>query len=266
MKLRYKVLGGIAILLVGAIAVLGLALSHDSTCPAAPPLAANTPSMKAVVYRCYGTPDVLKLEEIAKPPPADDRVLVKVHAASVNPLDWHYMRGKPYIVRPMAGVGKPDSILMGADFAGTIESVGKNVTRFKPGDEVFGDRDGAFGEYVSVRENGAIALKPNNMTMEQAAAVPIAGITALQALRDKGKVQPGQKVLVNGASGGVGTFAVQIAKTYGADVTGVCSTRNLDMVRSIGADHVIDYTKEDFTQGSARYDLIIDNVGNHTLS
>src|ERR1700721_2292050 len=266
MKLRYKGLGGIAILLVGAIAVLGLALSHDSTCPAAPPLAANTPSMKAIVYRCYGTPDVLKLEDIAKPIPADDRVLVKVHAASVNPLDWHYMTGKPYVMRVGSGVGKPDSVLMGADFAGTVETVGKNVTRFKPGDEVFGDRDGAFGEYVSVRENGAIASKPGNMTMEQAAAVPIAGITALQALRDKGKVQAGQRGLVKGASGGVGTFAVQFAKPYGASVTGVCSTRTVEMVKSIGADHVIDYTKEDFTQGSTRYDLIIDNVGNHTLS
>ena len=259
-------LGGLAIVLVGAIASLGLVLSHDSPCTAAPPLAANTASMKAIVYRCYGTAEVLKLEEIAKPTPADDRVLVKVRAASVNPLDWHYMQGKPYIMRAGAGIGKPDSILMGADFAGTVEAVGKNVTRFKPGDEVFGDRDGAFGEYVSVAEKGAMALKPSNMTMEQAAAVPIAGMTALQALRDKGKVQAGQKVLINGASGGVGTFAVQIAKTYGADVTGVCSTRNVEMVKSIGADHVIDYTKEDFTHGSARYDLIIDNVGNHTLS
>jgi NADPH:quinone reductase-like Zn-dependent oxidoreductase len=266
LKLRYKVLGGLAIVLVGAIASLGLVLSHDSPCTAAPPVAAKTPSMKAIVYRCYGTPEVLKLEEIAKPTPADDRVLVKVRAASVNPLDWHYLQGKPYIMRASAGIGKPDSILMGADFAGTVEAVGKNVTRFKPGDEVFGDRDGAFGEYVSVAEKGAMALKPSNMTMEQAAAVPIAGLTALQALRDKGKVQAGQKVLINGASGGVGTFAVQIAKTYGADVTGVCSTRNVEMVRSIGADHVIDYTKEDFTHGSARYDLIIDNVGNHTLS
>jgi NADPH:quinone reductase-like Zn-dependent oxidoreductase len=265
-KLRYKVLGGLGVVFLGAIAVLGLVLSHDSACMAPAPLAANTASMKAIVYRCYGNPEVLKLEQIAKPTPADDRVLVKVHAASVNPLDWHYMQGKPYIMRPMAGVGKPDSILMGSDFAGTVEAVGKNVTRFKPGDEVFGDRDGAFGEYVSVAEKGAMALKPSNMTMEQAAAVPIAGITALQALRDKGKIQAGQKVLINGASGGVGTFAVQIAKTYGADVTGVCSARNVEMVKSIGADHVIDYTKEDFTQGSARYDLIIDNVGSHTLS
>jgi NADPH:quinone reductase-like Zn-dependent oxidoreductase len=266
MKLRYKVLGAIAILVVIAVGSLAVVLSHDSPCAAAPSLAANTPSMKAVVYRCYGGPDVLKFEDIAKPVPADDRVLVKVHAASVNPLDWHYMHGKPYIMRPMSGMGKPDSMLMGADFAGTVEAVGKNVTQYKPGDEVFGDRDGAFGEYVTVREKGAMALKPSNMSMEQAAAVPIAGLTALQALRDKGKIQAGQKVLINGASGGVGTFAVQIAKTYGADVTGVCSTRNVAMVKSIGADHVIDYTKEDFTQGSVRYDLIIDNVGSHTLS
>ncbi len=266
MKLRYKVLGGVAIALLGAIAALGVVLSHDSPCTAGAPLAADTPSMKAIVYRCYGGIEVLKLEQVAKPVPADDRVLVKVHAASVNPLDWHYMQGKPYVMRPMAGVGKPNSIAMGADFAGTVETVGKGVTRFKPGDEVFGDRDGAFGEYVSVRENGAMALKPNNITMEQAAAVPVAGITALQALRDKGKVQAGQKVLINGASGGVGTFAVQIAKTYGAEVTGVCSSRNVEMVKSLGADRVIDYTKEDFTQGSVRYDLIIDNVGNHSLS
>jgi NADPH:quinone reductase-like Zn-dependent oxidoreductase len=266
MKLRYKVLGAVAIVVVIAVGSLALVLSHDSPCSAAPPLAADTPSMKAIVYRCYGGPDVVKFEDIAKPIAADDRVLVKVHAASVNPLDWHYMQGKPYIMRPMSGLGKPESIHMGADFAGTVEAVGKNVTRYKAGDEVFGDRDGAFGEYVSVRENGAMALKPTNMSMEQAAAVPIAGLTALQALRDKGKIQAGQKVLINGASGGVGTFAVQIAKTYGADVTGVCSTRNVAMVKSIGADHVIDYTKEDFTQGSVRYDLIIDNVGSHTLS
>jgi NADPH:quinone reductase-like Zn-dependent oxidoreductase len=222
--------------------------------------------MKAIVYRCYGSPGVVKLEDIPKPTLADDRVLIKVHAASVNPLDWHYMRGKPYIVRAMAGLGAPNDIGLGVDFAGTVEAVGKSVKRFKPGDEVFGGRDGAFAEYVNVRENGALALKPANLTSEQAAAVPVAGITALQALRDKGKIQSGQKVLINGASGGVGTFAVQIAKAFGAEVTGVCSTRNLTMVRSIGADHVIDYTREDFTQGSLRYDLIVDNVGTHSLS
>jgi NADPH:quinone reductase-like Zn-dependent oxidoreductase len=222
--------------------------------------------MKAAVYRCYGSPDVVKLEDTVKPTPADGRVLVKVHAASVNPLDWHYMQGKPLVMRPMIGVGTPDDIRLGVDFAGTVEAVGKNVQRFKPGDDVFGGADGAFAQYVTVREGGSIALKPANMTYEQAAAVPIAAITALQALRDKGKVQAGQKVLINGASGGVGTFAVQIAKVYGADVTAVCSTKNVAMVRLIGADHVIDYTHEDFTKRSERYDLIIDNVGTHSLS
>jgi NADPH:quinone reductase-like Zn-dependent oxidoreductase len=229
-------------------------------------VSADQPSMKAIVYRCYGGPEVLKLESIAKPIPTDNRVLVKVQAASVNPLDWHYMRGKPYVMRPGSGIGAPTSFSMGADFAGTIEAVGKNVKRFKPGDEVYGDGDGAFAEYLSVSEHGAVALKPTNMSMEQAAAVPIAGITALQALRDKGRIQPGQKVLINGASGGVGTFAVQIAKAYGAEVIGVCSGRNAEMVRSIGADRVIDYTKEDFTTGPERYDLIIDNVGNRSLA
>jgi NADPH:quinone reductase-like Zn-dependent oxidoreductase len=266
MKRRYIILGAIGGVLVVSVAVLAIVLSHDSPCGTAPALSAEKPSMKAIVYRCYGGPEVLKLESIAKPIPTDNRVLVKVQAASVNPLDWHYMRGKPYVMRPGSGIGAPNSFSMGADFAGTIEAVGKNVKRFKPGDEVYGDGDGAFAEYLSVSESGAVALKPTNMSMEQAAAVPIAGITALQALRDKGRVQPGQKVLINGASGGVGTFAVQIAKTYGAEVTGVCSGRNAEMVRSIGADRVIDYTKEDFTTGSERYDLIIDNVGNRSLA
>jgi NADPH:quinone reductase-like Zn-dependent oxidoreductase len=266
MKRRYKVLSVVAILLVAAGSSLALVLSHSSACPAAPPPAAGAPPMKAVVYRCYGSPEVLKLEEISKPSVADDRMIVKVHAAAVNPLDSHYMRGEPYLMRAMAGMGKPDSILMGVDFAGTVESVGKNVTRFKPGDEVFGGHKGAFGEYVSVDEKGSLAMKPTNMTFEQAAAVPIAAITALQALRDKGNLQAGQSVLINGASGGVGTFAVQIAKVYGAKVTGVCSTRNLDLVRSIGADEVIDYTHEDFTKLSQQYDLIIDTVGTHSLS
>jgi NADPH:quinone reductase-like Zn-dependent oxidoreductase len=266
MTRRYKVLSVVLMLVVVTLLSLALVLSHDSPCGAAQAIPANTQSMKAIVYRCYGSPAVVKLEDIAKPTPPDDRVLIKVHAASVNPLDWHYMRGKPYVMRLMAGLGAPDDIRLGVDFAGTVEAVGKNVKRFKPGDEVFGGRDGAFAEYVNVRENGALALKPANLTFEQAAAVPVAAVTALQALRDKGKIQQGQKVLINGASGGVGTFAVQIAKAFGADVTGVCSTRNLEMVRSIGADHVIDYTREDFTQGSLRYDLIVDNVGTHSLS
>ena len=228
--------------------------------------AAPATPMKAVVYCDYGVPN-LKFQEIEKPAPADDQLLVKVRAASVNPLDWHFIEGTPYIMRAM-GVGfrKPTDTRLGVDFAGTVEAVGKNVTKFKPGDEVFGGRTGAFADYVCVREARAVALKPANMTFEQAASVPIAGITALQGLRDKGKVQPGQKVLINGASGGVGTFAVQIAKSYGAEVTGVCSTRNLDMVRSLGADHVIDYTKEDFTKSDQRYDVILDNVANHSLS
>jgi NADPH:quinone reductase-like Zn-dependent oxidoreductase len=185
----------------------------------------------------------------------------------VNPLDWHYMEGTPYLGRlPEFGLLKPKVARLGVDFAGTVEAIGKNVTQFKPGDDVFGGKTGAFAEYVVVREDRAVVLKPANVTFEQAASLPIAAITALQALRDKGKVRPGQKVLINGASGGVGTFAVQIAKSFGAEVTGVCSGRNADMVRSIGADHVVDYTKDDFTQSAQRYDLIIDNVGNRSLS
>jgi NADPH:quinone reductase-like Zn-dependent oxidoreductase len=220
--------------------------------------------MKAIVYCDYGSPAVLKLENIEKPAPADDQILVRVRAASVNPLDWHYIRGTPYVMRMEAGLRKPKVIRLGVDFAGTVEAIGRNVKQFRPGDDVFGGRTGAFAEYVSVREDRAV-LKPANLTFEQAASVPVAAVTALQGLRDKGRVQPGQKVLINGASGGVGTFAVQIAKSFGAEVTGVCSTRNVAMVRSIGADHVIDYTKEDFTEGAQRYDLILDNVGNRSL-
>jgi NADPH:quinone reductase-like Zn-dependent oxidoreductase len=228
--------------------------------------AAPANPMKAVVYCDYGVPN-LKFQEIEQPTPADDQLLVKVRAASVNPLDWHFIEGTPYVMRAMGvGLRKPKDTRLGVDFAGTVEAVGKNVTQFKPGDEVFGGRTGAFAEYVCVREARAVALKPANITFEQAASVPIAAITALQGVRDKGKVQAGQKVLINGASGGVGTFAVQIAKSYGAEVTGVCSTRNLDMVRSLGADHVIDYTKEDFTKSEQRYDVILDNVANHSLS
>jgi len=228
--------------------------------------AAQGDKMKAIVYCDYGVAN-LKLAEIAKPTPTDDQILVKVHAASVNPLDWHFIEGTPKIMRAMGvGLRKPKDTRLGVDFAGTVETVGKNVTQFKAGDEVFGGRDGAFAEYVCPRADRAVTLKPANITFEQAASINIAGITALQAVRDKGKVQPGQKVLINGASGGVGTFAVQIAKSFGADVTGVCSTRNLDMVRSLGADHVIDYTKEDFTKSGQRYDLILDNVGTQPLS
>ncbi len=228
--------------------------------------AAPNHPMKAIVYSDYGLSN-LKLENIEKPVPNDDQILVKVRAASINPYDWHFVEGTPYIMRMMGvGLRKPKDIQLGVDFAGTVEAVGKNVTQFKPGDEVFGGRGGAFAEYVCRRADGAVALKPANLTFEQAASVNIAGITALQALRDKGNVQPGQKVLINGASGGVGTFAVQIAKSFGAAVTGVCSTRNVDLVRSLGADHVIDYTKEDFAKGTEHYDVILDNVPNHSLS
>jgi NADPH:quinone reductase-like Zn-dependent oxidoreductase len=223
--------------------------------------------MKAIVHCEYGPPDVLKLEDVEKPVPNDNQLLVRVRAASVNPLDLT-IRG-PWLIRPILGMRKPKDTRLGVDYAGTVEAVGKNPAaagQFKPGDEVFGGRDGALAEYLCVLADRAVALKPANMTFEQAASVPVAAITALQGLRDKGKIQRGQKVLINGASGGVGTFAVQIAKSFGTEVTGVCSTRNLDMVRSIGADHVIDYTKEDFTKTEQRYDLIFDLVGNHSFS
>lgn len=265
MKLRYKIAGGVLLFLAVTFTSLALVLSYNSACEPAPALSGESETMKAIVYRCYGSPDVLKVEDIEKPTPADDEVLVKVHAASVNPLDWHYMRGSPYIMRLGTGIGAPEETRLGVDFAGTIEAVGSNVSRFKPGDAVFGGRTGAFAEYITVREGGALAMKPANVSFEQAAAVGIAGITALQALRDHGKLEPGQKVLINGASGGVGTFAVQIAKAFGAEVTGVCSTRNILMVRFIGADHVIDYKQEDYTESGNQYDLIVDMVGNHSL-
>ncbi len=225
---------------------------------------AQKTTMKAIVYHEYGSPDVLDLREVDKPVVTDDGVLVRVHAASVNPVDWHTMTGSPYLVRLQAGLRKPKSERLGIDFAGTVEAVGKDVTQFRAGDEVFGGRSGAFAEYVCVRD--AIAPKPANLTFEEAAAVPLAAITALQGLRDKGQVRPGQKVLINGTSGGVGTFAVQIAKSFGAVVTGVCSTRNVDMVRSVGADHVIDYTQADFTRSEHRYDLMLDIGGGRSWS
>jgi NADPH:quinone reductase-like Zn-dependent oxidoreductase len=218
--------------------------------------------MKAIVYCEYGPPEVLQLKEIEKPTPADNEVLVKVRAAGTNPLDGMHT-GRARIV---TGLRKPRLTRAGTDFAGTVEAVGKNVTAFKPGDEVFGAKTGAFAEYICVRDDRAIVLKPANVTFEEAGSVPVAATTALQGLRDKGKLQAGQKVLVNGASGGVGTFAVQIAKAYGAEVTGVCSGRNVDLVQSIGADHVFDYTKEDFTKTSQRYDLIYDLICNHSFS
>src|SRR5437660_3400672 len=221
--------------------------------------------MKAIVYHEYGSPDVLKCEEVEKPVPKDGQVLIKVRAASVNPLDWRLMKGKPSILRIFFGLRKPRLGRPGVDVAGEVQSVGSNVTQFKPGDEVFGACRGAFAEYACTAES-KLVMKPGNVTFEQAASANVAGLTALQGLRDKGKIQPGSKILVNGAAGGVGTFAVQIAKSFGADVTGVCSTRNLDMVRSIGADEVIDYNRHDFTTSNQRYELILDCVGNHPFS
>jgi len=221
--------------------------------------------MKAFVYHNYGSPDVLRCEEIAKPTAGDNEVLLKVCAASVNALDWRLMRGKPLFTRLMiGGLRKPKVTQPGVDVAGQIEAVGRNVTQFKPGDGVFGTCRGAFAEYTCAIEN-KLAPKPINSSFEEAAAVPVAAISALQGLRDKGRIQPGQKVLVDGASGGVGTFAVQIAKSFGAEVTAVCSTRNVDAARSLGADHVIDYTREDFTKSGQRYDLILGANAHHSI-
>ena len=224
--------------------------------------------MKAIVYHSYGSPDLLKCVEVEKPTPGDGEVLIRVRAAAANPLDWRMLRGVPFLPRLLFGLARPTDerpARAGRDVAGEVEAVGPNVMRFKPGDAVFGACVGSFAEYACTLES-RLALKPSNVTFEQAASVPVAGLTALQGLRDKGRVREGQTVLVNGAAGGVGTFAVQIAKSYGADVTGVCSTRNVELVRDIGADRVIDYTREDFTKGSPRYDLILDCVGNHPPS
>ena len=267
MKLRYKIAGGLLLVLTVALSALAYTISHNSACEPAPVIADDAERMNAIVYRCYGSADVLEFEEVEKPVPGDNEVLVKIKAAAVNPLDWHYMRGSPYIMRLIgAGIGKPEDTRLGVDFAGTVETVGSGVTGFKPGDDVFGGASGAFAEYVTIAEDRGLVLKPANISFEQAASVPIAALTALQALRDKGQIQSGQKVLINGASGGVGTFAVQIAKSYGAEVTAVCSGRNEEMVRSIGADHVINYKQQDYTEGGQQYDLILDMIGNHSLS
>ena len=254
----------IAVLVVLLLPVVGFAiLWFDEPEPPANRVSGET--MQAIVYRAYGGPEVLKLETIDKLLPLDTQILVEVRAASANPLDWHYVRGTPYLMRLDGGVREPHNPRIGTDFAGVVAAVGNKVTEFKPGDEVFGIGFGSFGEYALAYEK-RIALKPAAISFEQAAGIPIAAVTALQSLRDKGKLVAGQKVLINGASGGVGTFAVQIADALGAEVTGVCSTRNIELVRGLGADHVIDYKKEDFTQAEARYDLVVDNVGIHALS
>lgn len=247
-------------------AILATALSA-SACAGAPELQkGHGEQMKAIVYTEYGTADVLRLEEIDRPVlKEDNQVLVKVRAAAANPVDWHYVRGTPYLMRMKAGFRAPQHPRLGTDMAGEVVAVGKGVTKFKPGDEVFGVAPGTFAEYAWAREH-RLAPKPASISFEEAAAAPVAAITALQSLRDAGKLKAGQKVLINGASGGVGTYGVQIAKALGAEVTGVCSGRNVELVRSLGADHVIDYTKEDFTQRPERYDLVIDNVGTRPLS
>ena len=222
--------------------------------------------MRAVVRERYGSPDVLLQRELEQPEPADDEVLVRVRAASVNRADWYSLTGRPYVARPTEGLRRPKDSRLGVDFAGVVEAVGKNVTTFRPGDEVFGGKNGAFAEYVCVSEERGIVRKPANVTFEQAAAVGVAGLTALQGLRDKGAIQPGQKVLVNGASGAVGTFAIQVAKALGAEVTAVCSTANVEQARALGADHVVDYTAEDFTRSDRRYDLVFDVVGSRSWS
>ena len=261
---RYRLLIVASCTLATVAAAGAYALSYEAACEAAEPAPHGATLMKAVVYRCYGRANVLEIAGVEKPTPAANEVLVKVHAVSVNPADWHAMTGTPYFIRFPNGIGAPPSTRFGRDFAGVVVAAGVDVTRFKLGDEVFGVRGGAMAEYITADVNRGIALKPPNITFEQAAAVPVAAVTALQGLRDHGRIEPGDRVLINGASGGVGTFAVQLAKSFGAEITAVCSTRNVELVRSLGADHVIDYTKENFTERAERYDLVLDNVGNHS--
>ena len=252
--------------IVIAVVSLMVTLSYTSDCTDIPPTEPGENKIKAVAHYCYGSSDLLAVEWVDKPVPADNEVLVKVHRAGVNPLDYHSMRGAPYLMRLGKGIGKPERSIMGADFSGVVESVGNKVTRFKPGDEVFSGTRGAYSEYLTIAEDRGIALKPSNMSFDQSAAVAVAAITALQALRDQGELKAGEKVLINGASGGVGTFAVQIAKAIGAEVAGVCSSRNIDMVKSLGASKVFDYKKEDYTVSGEKYDLIVDMVSNHSIS
>ena len=268
MKRRYKILIGIGAVLTMGIGTLMGVTAYDSPCPADIPAdagaAAGADSMRAIYKRCYGVPQAANLKRVPKPVPGDGQVLIKVHASSVNPAQWYDVSGQPLLMRLSSGIGAPDEPAVGVDVAGVIEAVGPNVKRFKVGDAVFGGAKGAYAEYALGRDQGSLTHKPDALSFEEAAGIPIAGITALQGLRDHGKLKAGQKVLINGASGGVGIYAVQIAKAMGAEVTGVCSTRNVEMVKSLGADFVIDYTRANFTEGEQRYDLILDNVGNHS--
>jgi len=257
-----------AALAIPVAAVLALTVGYvlsDNDCESV--LAASPSRPMQAIVRCdYGTAEVLRLAQVETPVPGDDEILVKVHVAAVNPLDWHEMRGTPYVMRLGTGLRRPKEIRLGVDFAGTVAATGSKVTRFKAGDAVFGGRSGALAEYLLVRQDRAVAAKPPNVSFEQAAGAGVAAITALQGLRDAGRLQPGDHVLINGASGGVGTFAVQIAKSMGAEVTGVSSAGNHELVRSLGADHVIDYRTQDYAAGEQRYDVILDNVGNRGLS
>jgi NADPH:quinone reductase-like Zn-dependent oxidoreductase len=266
MKLRYKIANGFLAIIFLAVAALAVTMSYTSECGPAPAVEEGAELVQAIQYRCYGSPEVLELARIAKPVPNDDEVLVRVKAASLNPLDWHYMRGSPYPMRIMTGFGAPDEYHLGADFAGIVEAIGSKVSRFQVGDAVFGSTHGAFAEYLTKHEDGSLAIMPAGASFAQAAALPVAGVTALQALRDHGQLQSGQHVLINGASGGVGSYAVQIAKAYGATVTGVSSEGNHAMLKSLGADHVIDYRQTNYTEGDARYDLIVDMIGNHSMT
>jgi NADPH:quinone reductase-like Zn-dependent oxidoreductase len=263
MKLKRLIKRGLILILLGLVVWLFIGY-WTSTNDCQRNTAALTNPMKAIVSCEYGAAN-LQLRDLEKPTPNDNEVFVRVHAASVNPVDGHLIRGV-WLMRPMTGLRKPKNSRFGTDFSGVVEGVGQNVTNFKPGEEVFGAKNGSVAEYVCVKADRAIVTKPANITFEQAGSVGVAGVTALQGLRDLGHIHAGEKVLINGASGGVGTFAVQIAKAFGAEVTGVCSTRNVDLVRSLGADHVIDYTKEDFTKADQRYEMIYDLVGNHSFS
>lgn len=263
-----KVLGGATLLLIATVGVLALVVARTNACPSITTTAdtadsSSTTGMLAVRRHCYGGPDVLRLEQIARPTPSPNELLVEVHVAAVNPLDWHFLRGEPYVMRFLTGLGAPTDTSFGADFAGVVTAIGDSVTMYAVGDSVFGSHSGAYAEYLTVRESGSVAHMPSDVSFEQAAALPVAASTALQALRDQAHVVRGERVLINGASGGVGTFAVQIAKSFGAHVTGVASTRNMELVQSLGADATVDYTQTNFTRDSARYDVIIDMVGNH---
>ena len=265
MTLLRKTLKILAVIFAIGLLILVYAISHNGACKQN--LSETTgPSMKAVTQHCYGSPDTLTFEEVEKPTLEEDEVLVKVKSAAVNPLDWRYLRGEPYVIRFTSGFGTPNDPRSGVDFAGVVESVGDKVTEFKPGDEVFGGANGAFAEYLKVRDNRSIVHKPDDVSFEQVAAMPIAALTALQALRDYALLKPGQTILINGSSGGVGTYAVQIAKAFGAEITAVCSTRNVELVKSLGADYVVDYKKQDFVTQDKKYDIVMDNVGNRSIS